>query len=158
MLYQHMVHTTNKENKMYTVYLAGEIHSNWREEIIVGCKDDNIKFLRPEFDHQSSDDIGKNVLGEQESDFYNDHVSAKINAMRNNTYLERADIVVVKFGEKYKQWNAAYYAGYADALNKRLIVIHPKEFVHALKEIDAAASAVVESEAQVIAILKHLLR
>ncbi|MEA3370991.1 MAG: YtoQ family protein [Campylobacterota bacterium] len=143
---------------MYTVYLAGEIHSNWREEIIDGCKDSDITFLTPEYDHTSSDDIGKNVLGEQESDFYNDHVSAKINSIRNLTYLKRADIVVVKFGEKYKQWNAAYYAGYADALDKNLIVIHPKEFIHALKEIDATASAVVEFESQVVDILKHLIR
>ena len=143
---------------MYTIYLAGEIHSNWREEIINGCKDLNITFLTPENDHSSSDDIGKNVIGDQGSDFYNDHVSAKINSMRNLTYLKRADIVVVKFGEKYNQWNAAYYAGYADALNKDLIVIHPQEFIHALKEIDASASAVVENESQVIDILKHLVR
>ena len=143
---------------MYTIYLAGEIHSNWREEIINGCKDLNITFLTPENDHSSSDDIGKNVIGDQGSDFYNDHVSAKINSMRNLTYLKRADIVVVKFGEKYKQWNAAYYAGYADALNKDLIVIHPQEFIHALKEIDASASVVVENESQVVDILKHLVR
>ena len=143
---------------MYTVYLAGEIHSNWREEIIKGCENCEITFLTPEHDHASSDDIGKNVVGEQGSDFYNDHVSAKINSMRNHTYLKQADIVVVKFGEKYKQWNAAFDAGQANALDKKLIVIHPEEFIHALKEIDAAASAVVRSEGQVIDILKHLVR
>lgn len=143
---------------MYTVYLAGEIHSNWRDEIIIGCKDHDIKFLTPEYDHASSDNIGKAVVGDQGSDFYNDHLSAKINSMRNLTYLKRADIVVVKFGEKYKQWNAAFYAGYANALDKKLIVIHPEEFIHALKEIDAAASAVVKSQSQVVDILKHLIR
>jgi len=143
---------------MYTVYLAGEIHSNWREEIIKGCENCEITFLTPEHDHASSDDIGKNVVGEQGSDFYNDHVSAKINSMRNHTYIKQADIVVVKFGEKYKQWNAAFDAGQANALDKKLIVIHPEEFIHALKEIDAAASAVVRSEGQVIDILKHLVR
>ncbi|MEA2099592.1 MAG: YtoQ family protein [Campylobacterota bacterium] len=143
---------------MYTVYLAGEIHSNWREEIITACKDFDITFLTPEHDHASSDDIGKSVVGEQESDFYNDHISAKINSMRNHTYIKRADIVVVKFGEKYKQWNAAFDAGYANALDKKLIVIHPEEFIHALKEIDGAASAVVESQSQVVDILKHLVR
>jgi len=143
---------------MYTVYLAGEIHSNWREEIIISCKDYDITFLTPEHDHGSSDDIGKNVVGDQGSNFYNDHVSAKINSMRNHTYIKQADIVVVKFGEKYKQWNAAFDAGYANALCKKLIIIHPKEFIHALKEIDAAASAVVKSESQVIDILKHLVR
>jgi len=143
---------------MYIVYLAGEIHSNWREEIIEGCKNLDITFLTPEYDHESSDNIGKNVIGDQKSDFYNDHISAKINSIRNLTYLKRTDVVVVKFGEKYKQWNAAYYAGYADALDKNLIVIHPNEFIHALKEIDAAASAVVKTELQVVDILKHLVR
>lgn len=143
---------------MYTVYLAGEIHSNWREEIITGCKGCDIKFLTPEYDHQSSDDIGKNVVGDQGSDFYNDHVSAKINSMRSHTYIKQSDIVVVRFGEKYKQFNAAFDAGYATALNKKLIIIHPEEFIHALKEIDAAASAVVKSQSQVVDILKHLVR
>ncbi|QSZ41893.1 YtoQ family protein [Sulfurimonas aquatica] len=143
---------------MYTVYLAGEIHSNWRESIIRGCEGYDIEFLTPEHDHASSDDIGKNVVGDQENNFYNDHVSAKINSMRSHTYIKHADIVVVKFGEKYKQWNAAFDAGYAAALDKKLIVIHPQEFIHALKEIDGAASAVVESEPQVVDILKHLIR
>lgn len=143
---------------MYTVYLAGEIHSNWREDIIIGCKDYDIRFLTPENDHASSDDIGKDVMGDQESNFYNDHVSAKINSMRSQTFIKQADIVVVKFGDKYKQWNAAFDAGYANALDKKLIVVHPEEFIHALKEIDAAASAVVKSQSQVIEILKHLVR
>lgn len=143
---------------MYTVYLAGEIHSNWREEIVVACKGYDIKFLTPEHDHASSDNIGEDVVGDQGSNFYNDHASAKINSMRSHTYIKQADIVVVKFGEKYKQWNAAFDAGYAHALGKKLIVIHPEEFIHALKEIDAAASAVVKSESQVIDTLKHLVR
>ena len=98
------------------------------------------------------------MLGEQGSSFYNDHVSAKINSIRSHTYIKQSDIVVVRFGEKYKQWNAAFDAGYANAHEKKLIVIHPEEFVHALKEIDAAASAVVSSQSQVIEILKHLVR
>ena len=143
---------------MYTVYLAGEIHSNWREEIIEKCEGTPISFLTPECVHASSDDIGKNVLGEQGNDFYNDNVSAKINSMRNHTYIQQADIVVVRFGEKYKQWNAAFDAGFATALNKKLIVIHPQDYIHALKEIDAAASAVVQNQAQVVEILRHLVR
>lgn len=142
----------------YTVYLAGEIHSNWRENIIEGAKELGIKFLTPEYDHESSDKIGKKVVGEQGSDFYNDSVSAKINSMRNHTSIKHSDIVIVKFGENYKQWNAAFDAGYAYALDKKLIIIHPEEFNHSLKEIDAAASAVVELESQAIEILKHLVR
>lgn len=142
----------------YTVYLAGEIHSNWRESIIEACEELDILFYTPETDHEASDSIAQKVMGDQGSAFYNDHASAKINAMRNHTSIQNSDIVIVKFGEQYKQWNAAFDAGYAHALGIKLIVIHPEAFTHALKEIDAAASAVVSSETQAVALLKHLLR
>ena len=142
----------------YKVYLAGEIHSNWREEIINGCKDLNVDFFTPEHDHASSDDIGKDVLSDQGSAFFNDNVSAKINSIRNQTLIKNSDIVVVKFGEKYKQWNAAFDAGYATALGKKTLIIHPEEFTHALKEVNSFASAVVRDESQVIEILEHISR
>ena len=143
---------------MYKVYLAGEIHSNWRDQIIEGAKGLAIEFFTPESDHATSDDIGKNAIGDQGSNFHNDNISAKINSIRNQTNLTNADIVVVKFGEKYKQWNAAFDAGYATALGKKVIVIHPEEFIHALKEVDAFAAATVKSESQVVEILKHIVR
>lgn len=141
------------------VYLSGEIHSNWRKEIINASEiqDLGIQFFTPETEHQKSDDAG-DVLGEEEKAFWKDHKSAKINSIRISSGIKSADIVVVKFGEKYRQWNAAFDAGYCAAIGKPYIVIHPKEFTHALKEVDAAAKAVAENESQVIEILAYLNR
>ena len=140
-----------------TVYLAGEIHSDWRKEIMEGAEKEGlpVEFLSPVTDHPASDDVGVDILGAEESPFWKDHKGAGINAIRTRTALEQADVVVVKFGEKYRQWNAAFDAGYAAALGTPLIVIHPEEFNHALKEIDGAANAVCESSAQVVEILKY---
>ncbi len=140
------------------VYLAGEIHSDWRNDIIAQAEAEGlpVEFLSPVTDHDASDDVGVAVLGPEESDFWKDHKGAQINAIRTRTALERCDVVVVKFGEKYRQWNAAFDAGYAVALGKQLIVIHPPEFTHALKEVDGAAQAVAETPAQVVEILKYV--
>lgn len=140
-----------------TVYLAGEIHSDWRREIMDGAENEGlpVEFLSPITDHDASDDVGVSILGSEEKGFWKDHKGAKINAIRTRTALEQADVVVVKFGEKYRQWNAAFDAGYAAALGTPLIVIHPPEFDHALKEIDGAAQAVAETSAQVVEILKY---
>ena len=67
-------------------------------------------------------------------------------------------MVIVKFGDKYKQWNAAFDAGYAAALNKSIIIIHNEDHQHALKEVDAAASAVASDQKQVVRILKYVLQ
>lgn len=140
-----------------TVYLAGEIHSDWRKEIMEGAEKEGlpIEFLSPVTDHPASDDVGVDILGPEEKAFWKDHKGAGINAIRTRTALEQADVVVVKFGEKYRQWNAAFDAGYAAALGTPLIVIHPEEFTHALKEIDGVAQAVCETSAQVVEILKY---
>ena len=140
-----------------TVYLAGEIHSDWREEIMEGARKEGlpIEFLSPVTDHDASDEVGVAILGAEENPFWKDHKGAKINAIRTRTALEMADLVVVKFGEKYRQWNAAFDAGYAAALGTPFIVIHPPEFNHALKEIDGAAQAVAESSGQAVEILKY---
>jgi len=140
-----------------TVYLAGEIHSDWRKEIMEGAEREGlpIEFVSPVTDHEASDEVGVAVLGAEEKAVWKDHKGAKINAIRTRTALERADLVVVKFGEKYRQWNAAFDAGYAAALGIPLIVIHPPEFTHALKEVCAAAQAVAETSAQVVEILKY---
>ena len=71
--------------------------------------------------------------------------------------IEAADVVVVRFGDKYRQWNAAFDAGYAAALGKSLIVLHPPEHRHALKEVDAAALAVAETPEQVARILGYVI-
>ena len=140
------------------VYLAGEIHSDWRREIISGAEQAGlpVEFLSPVTDHSASDDVGVEILGAEENDFWKDHKGALINSIRTRTALERADVVVVKFGEQYRQWNAAFEAGYAVALGKQLIVIHPQEFTHALKELDGAAQAVAETPEQVVKILEYV--
>lgn len=142
----------------YSVYLSGEIHSDWREKIKNAVKEKNmpITLLTPNTDHGSSDDCGDNILGAESDNFWKDHKAAKINTIRHMTAIERADIVVVRFGDKYKQWNAAFDAGIAIAKGKSLVVEHAADITHPLKEIDAAASAVAQNTEQVIEILAYL--
>ena len=144
---------------MLKVYLAGEIHTNWREEIIENCKKENldIQFSSPVTDHPSSDDCGIEILGPEEKNLWKDRKGANINSIRTKKSIKDSDVVVVKFGEKYKQWNAAFDTGYAAALNKSIIVIHGDEHQHPLKEVDASASAVVKSQQQAFQILKYIL-
>ena len=139
------------------VYLSGEIHTNWREEIIEKCNQLNlpINFLSPNTNHELSDDVGVKILGEEDNKFWHDHKSAKINSIRTKNAIEQSDIVVVRFGDKYKQWNAAFDAGYAVALSKSLIVIHNDDNQHALKEIDAMAQAVTSNIDEVVKILNY---
>jgi YtoQ family protein len=147
-----------KERRMdLVVYLAGEIHSDWRREIVEAAEREGlpIEFLSPVADHDASDGVGVEILGPEEKAFWKDHKGAKINAIRTRTALEQADVVVVKFGERYRQWNAAFDAGYAAALGTPLIVIHPPDLTHALKEIDGTAQAVAETSAQVVEILRY---
>jgi len=139
------------------VYLAGEIHTNWREDIAHGCKGLDVKFTAPVTDHDSSDDCGVAIMGPEKDKFWHDNKGAKLNAIRTRKAIEDADIVVVRFGEKYKQWNAAFDAGQAYAMGKSLIIMHQDEHQHPLKEIDAAALAVVKSPLQVSQILKYTL-
>ena len=144
---------------MLNVYLSGEIHSNWREEIINLCKNEklDISFSSPITNHEASDNCGVEILGDENSNFWKDHKGANINSIRTRKSIKDCDIVVVKFGDKYRQWNAAFDAGFAAALNKSIIVIHNDEHQHALKEVDAAASAVAKDQNQVVRILKYIL-
>ncbi|MEE9443035.1 MAG: YtoQ family protein [candidate division Zixibacteria bacterium] len=144
--------------KIWKIYLSGEIHSNWREKITSAAKKARLpaEFYEPVTNHSASDDCGVEILGEESDIFWHDHKGAKINAIRTRTLIEDTDIVVVRFGDKYKQWNAAFDAGYAAALNIPIIVQRPKEFIHPLKELDSAAYAVCETVEQVIRILKYI--
>ena len=139
------------------VYLSGEIHTNWRDELINKCRSKNleIEFSSPNTNHELSDDVGVKILGDEEKKFWHDNKAAKINAIRTRNAIEKADIVVVRFGEKYKQWNAAFDAGYASALNKSLIIMHNDEHQHALKEVDATAQAVTKNINQIVEILQY---
>lgn len=139
------------------IYLSGEIHTNWREEIMHGAQGLDVEFHAPVTDHEASDDCGVTILGSEDKKFWHDHKGAKLNAIRTRKGIEDADVVVVRFGEKYKQWNAAFDAGFAAALGKSLIIMHGSDHQHALKEVDAAALAVVERPEQVVEILKYVL-
>ena len=143
---------------MLNVYLSGEIHTDWREQIIEGADELSVSFGAPVTDHNSSDDCGVAIMGAEADKFWHDNKSAKLNAIRTRKGIEAADVVVVRFGEKYKQWNAAFDAGYASALNKSIIVIQNEDHQHALKEIDAAASAVASDQMQVVRILKYIIQ
>jgi len=142
--------------KTWNIYLSGEIHSNWREEIAAGAEVAKlpVAFSSAVTHHEASDDCGVAILGAEENKFWHDHKGAKMNAIRTRT---EADIVVVRFGEKYKQWNAAFDAGMASALGKPTIIMHQEEHAHALKEVDAAALAVTTTSAQVVEILKYVV-
>jgi len=142
------------------IYLSGEIHSDWREKIASGIAELNldIKITSPITHHQTSDDCGEEILGAESSAFWKDHKAAKINAIRIRKYIEDADLVVVRFGNQYKQWNAAFDAGYAAALGKSIITLHDDELTHALKEVDGAAQAVCSTPEQVVKILAYTLR
>lgn len=141
----------------FRVYLSGEIHTSWREEIVAGAQGLDVVFEGPVTDHAASDDCGVAILGEEPDKFWHDHKGAKMNAIRTRKGIADADLVVVRFGEKYRQWNAAFDAGYAAALGKSLVVLHGPDHAHALKEVDAAALAVAEEPRQVVEILRYVL-
>ncbi|WP_298960642.1 YtoQ family protein [uncultured Roseibium sp.] len=143
----------------WNVYLSGEIHTDWRDQIVEGVKALGlpVTFSAPVTDHAASDDCGASILGGEDKKFWYDHKGAKVNAIRTRTLIEKADVVVVRFGDKYKQWNAAFDAGYASALGKSLVVMHDPSLTHPLKEVDAAALAVTETPAQVVDILQYVI-
>ncbi|MEM7722811.1 MAG: YtoQ family protein [Pseudomonadota bacterium] len=142
---------------MLRVYLSGEIHTDWREQIVAGASGLDVSFDSPVTDHAASDDCGVAIMGPEESKFWHDHKGAKLNAIRTRRGIEQADVVVVRFGEQYKQWNAAFDAGYAAALGKSLIILSRPEHQHPLKEVHAAALAVTETPTQVVDILRYVL-
>lgn len=142
---------------MLKVYLSGEIHTDWREQIVEGSKGLDVTFSGPVTDHPASDDCGVAILGAEPNKFWHDRKGAQINAIRTRKGIADADVVVVRFGEQYKQWNAAFDAGYAAALGKSLIILHGPDHAHALKEVDGAALAVASDPAQVSQILRYVL-
>ncbi|MEN3791802.1 YtoQ family protein [Fulvimarina sp. MAC3] len=146
--------------KLWRIYLSGEIHTDWRDEIAHGVKaaDLPVSLSAPVTNHAASDDCGVAILGPEDDKGWHDRKGALMNSIRTRTLIEEADIVVVRFGDKYKQWNAAFDAGMAAALGKNLIVMHPPEHAHALKEVCAASSAVVERPDQVVDILRYVIR
>ena len=145
--------------KIWKVYLSGEIHSDWRERIRDGAAAASlpIRFDAPVTVHENSDDCGVAILGAEPNSFWHDHKGALLNSVRTRTLIEDADIVVVRFGEKYKQWNAAFDAGMAAALGRALMILHSAEHTHALKEVDAAAQVVAETPEQIVQALAYAI-
>lgn len=143
----------------WTVYLTGEIHTDWRDLIANGVADKNlpVNLLSPVTDHTSSDDCGVSILGQEDNNFWRDHKGAKVNAIRTRSMITNSDIVVVRFGEKYKQWNAAFDAGFAVANGKPLITLHDPILNHPLKEVDGAALAVAQTPEQVVKLLAYVI-
>jgi len=142
----------------WTVYLSGEIHTDWRQQLKEGCEAHNlaITFTSAVTDHQASDAAG-DVLGEESNNFWRDHKSAKVNAIRTKTLIESCDVAVVRFGDKYKQWNAAFDAGYCAALGKPYITLHDETIIHPLKEVDGSAMAWATTPEQVVEVLKYII-
>lgn len=147
-------------SKQWVVYLSGEIHTDWRERIKSGAEATglNVSFVAPVTDHAKSDDCGVDILGKEDNSFWCDKKGSGINAIRTRSLIESADIVVVRFGDKYRQWNAAFDAGFASALGKSIITLHDPELTHALKEVDGAANAVCQTPEQVVEILKYVIQ
>jgi len=142
----------------WTVYLAGEVHSDWRERIADGVEQAGlpVKLVAPVTDHTASDDVGVEILGPEDQGFWKDRKGAGVNAVRTQTMLREADVVVVRFGDKYKQWNAAFDAGFAAALGKPIVTLHDADLAHALKEVDRAAMATAQTPEQIVEILRYV--
>ena len=146
--------------RTWHVYLSGEIHSDWRQRIESGAQEAGlpVEFTAPVTDHPASDDAGTGTLGEEAEAFWRDHKGAGVNAIRTQTLIRDADLVVVRFGDKYRQWNAAFDAGVAAALGKPVVTLHDPELDHALKEVDRAAQATAREPEQVVAVLRYAIR
>ncbi|MGE6360093.1 YtoQ family protein [Psychrobacter glacincola] len=142
----------------WNVYLSGEIHTDWRQKIMQGAKDHGlaINFTSAVTEHEASDAAG-DVLGKEDIGFWRDHKSSKVNAIRTKNMIQKCDIAIIRFGDKYKQWNAAFDAGYCAALGKPYITLHAEDIIHPLKEVDAAAMAWAQTPEQVVELLKYVV-
>lgn len=140
------------------VYLAGQIHDNWREEIVSKAREMKLplKFVGPQTNHDRSDDIGEDILGKQPNKLYKDDAASGINNFRTQVLLQKADIVIALFGEKYKQWNTAMDASTAITMNKPTIIVRPESLIHPLKELSNKANVTVETIEQAIEVLAYI--
>jgi YtoQ family protein len=142
----------------WNVYLSGEIHTDWRQQLIDGAKalDLPVVFTSAVTNHEASDAAG-DLLGAEANNFWRDHKSSKVNAIRTKTLIEKCDVAVVRFGDKFKQWNAAFDAGQCAAIGKPYVTLHDEDIIHPLKEVDASALAWATTPAQVVEILAYVI-
>jgi len=142
------------------VYLAGQIHDDWRDQVKAKAKEKNLPltFVGPQTEHDLSDDIGENILGEQPGKFYKDDAASAVNNLRTQVLLEKSDVVIALFGEKYKQWNTAMDASAAITMNKPTIIVRPEELIHPLKELSNKANITVETVDQALEVLAYIYK
>lgn len=140
------------------VYLAGQIHDDWRDEVAQKAKSKNLplRFVAPQTNHDLSDNIGEEILGKQPANLYKDDAASDINNFRTQVLMQKADIVIALFGEKYKQWNTAMDASMAIAMNKPTIIIRPESLIHPLKELSNKANVTVETVDQAIEVISYI--
>ena len=141
-----------------TVYLAGQIHDNWRDEVAQKAKERKLPltFVAPQTNHDRSDVIGEEILGKQPSNLYKDDAASDINNFRTQVLMQKADIVIALFGEKYRQWNTAMDVSAAISMNKPTIIIRPESLIHPLKELSNKANVTVETVDQAIDVLGYI--
>ncbi|TVT28903.1 YtoQ family protein [Salinicoccus cyprini] len=141
-----------------TVYLAGQIHDDWREEVKSLAKDRNLPltFVGPQTNHDRSDNIGEVILGKQPGPFFKDDAASAVNNLRTQVLMQKSDVVIALFGEKYKQWNTAMDASAAVTLGKPLIIVRPEELIHPLKELSNKANITVETVEQALDVLAYI--
>lgn len=162
-LFSHMLIMKGKRMKgellvNLVVYLAGEIHTNWRE--VLTNKAEAMKlpltFVSPQTAHDRSDDIGEAILGKQPNALYKDAVASDMNNFRTTVMMQKADIVIALFGETYRQWNTAMDASAAITLNKPTIIIRPESLIHPLKELSNRANVTVETVEQALEVIAYI--
>lgn len=141
----------------FIIYLAGQIHDNWRDEIKEMSREKNLpfSFVSPQTDHDRSDDIGEDILGEQPGKYYKDDAASDVNNFRTAVLMNKADIVIAYFGEDYRQWNTAMDATTAINQDKPLIIIRPESLIHSLKELSNKANVTVSTSEQAIEVLNY---
>lgn len=142
----------------FTVYLAGEIHSSWRNDLKEKAENAKLPltFVGPMENHDRSDSIGEEILGEQPNKILRDEAASSINNLRTELLMQKSDVVIALFGETYKQWNTAMDASSAIALGKPLILIRPEALHHPLKELSNKANVTVTTIDQAIQTLSYL--
>jgi len=143
-----------------TVYLAGQIHDDWREVLKEKSKEKGypIHFVGPQTNHDESDDIGEKMLGKQPGKKYRDDAASDINNIRTQILLQKSDAVIAMFGEQYKQWNTAMDVSAAITMNKPVIIIRPESLIHPLKELSNKASVTVETIEQALGVLGYVFK
>lgn len=149
---------TRRVTMKLTVYLAGQIHDDWRQEVEQKAKEKNLPltFVGPQTNHERSDNVGEDILGKQPGNIFKDDAASSINNLRTQILMQKSDIVIALFGETYKQWNTAMDISAAITMNKPTIIIRPESLVHPLKELSNKANVTVETIDQALDVIAYI--